>query len=67
MFADLVEVISWVHDLYGLPPAPTEAKKMHGFCAAQDLDGHPSFSYCLPAGDAFSKILADINERISSP
>ena len=29
--ADLVQVVSWVYKICGLPPAPTEAKMMHAF------------------------------------
>ena len=34
--ANHVEVISWVRSLCALAPAQTKAKKMRGFCAAQD-------------------------------
>ena len=50
-------------DLCGLPPAPAEAKKRSGFCAAQDQDNQPS-SYCLPMGDATLDVLMDIDDHL---
>ena len=65
--ADLVELISWVCELCGLPPAPVEVKKMCGFCAALDMDDQSSSSLCLLIGDASSDILVGIDECISFP
>ena len=53
-------------DLCGLPPAPAEAKKMWGFCAAQDFDDQAFSTYCYPMGDTCD-ILKDIDNHISSP
>ena len=64
---DLVEVVSWICDLCGLPPTPAEGKEMLGFRVAQDPDSHPSSSYHLPMGDTSPDILADIDDCISSP
>ena len=65
--ADLAQVISWVHDLCGLPSTPAKSlKKMWCFYAAQDLGDQPSSSYCLSRGDILSDILKDIDDRITS-
>ena len=54
----LVEVISCIHKLCGLPSTPAKAKKMGFFRAAQDMDNQPSSSCCLSMDDASSDILA---------
>ena len=61
----LGQVISWVHDLCGVPPAPAKPRKMSGFSAAQDVFTQSFYSYYLPMGDASLDILMDINDCIS--
>ena len=58
-FADIVDVISWIRELCGLPQALAEGKKMCGLCVGQDLDNQPSSSYSLPMSDASFDILSD--------
>ena len=65
--ANLFEVSSWVHNLFGHLPAPAEAKKMLGFCEAQDQDDHPTSLYCLLLGGASSDAWADNDSCTSSP
>ena len=47
---DTVDVVFWIWDMCGLPPALFKGRKMRGFHAGLDPDDQPSF-YCLPVGD----------------
>ena len=54
------------HSLNGLPEAPSENHKIHGFCAALEDDDQWAASCKLPIGDASAGILADIDDRVLS-
>ena len=57
----------WICEIYSLPPAPTEDRKMHGLHTGRDPDDQPSSLYSFPMGDTLSDIVVDIIDHISSP
>ena len=59
---DFVAVVANLHPLNGLPEAPSDSRKIHGFRAALEDDDLLVASYKLPIGDTS----ADIDCRVSS-
>ena len=63
---DFASVLGILCSLNGLPKAPSESHKIHGFRAALKDDDQPTASYKLPISSASADILADIDDRVSS-
>ena len=59
-------MITTLRSLNELPEALSESCKIRGFCVALE-DNDQSASYRLPVGGALGDILADTDDRISSP
>ena len=57
-------MVSWIHNIYDVPIAPLESRKICSFRAGLDPEDQPSFSYCLLVDDALTDLLADIDDRI---
>ena len=64
---DFVLVAATLHSLNEPLEAPSESHKVCGFSAALEGDNQSALLYRLPVGGASEDILADIDDRISSP
>ena len=57
---ELVDVIGKMRSVLRLLEAPSEERKIHGFCAGLDAEEQPVSSYSLPIGDPSADIMANI-------
>ena len=64
---NFVPVVATLQSLNELPEAPSESRKICGFCVALEDDDQPASSYHLPVDGASEEILADVDDRILSP